>query len=443
MQRASTTGGSRHPAPRGRRGRPAARPRRARSRSVASRVRPVAGSSRGARRQPPSTTIRTPGTVSEVSAIEVASTTRRPSAGRSARSCSAGGRSPCSGSTSAPQPSSAAWVRRISAMPGRNARMSPSCSASAARTARAIASGSSRGPGMSRAAWRTSTGNMRPALSITSASSSPASRRAIGGGRHRDQPQFRPQHALQVAAQRQRQVGLQRALVHLVEDHGGDAVEPRIGLQPADQQPLGDHLDPGRRRDGGVQPGAIADRAADRLAQQRRPCARRRRGWRAGAAPASGCGRRRATARRAGPAGPASSCRRLAAPPAPHCARAASVREQRRDGVGDGQCRATCWRSGGILRHMRTNADVRGHPCRSLLSSASVAVAACMAGPVPAAAWRALRPPARAPRSRWSPTSTRSRRAGRSASACGCGWRPAGTPIGRTPAMPACRRSWT
>ena len=103
-----------------------------------------AGSSRGARRQPPSTTTRTPGTVSEVSAIEVASTTRRPSAGRNARSCSAGGRSPCSGSTSAPQPSSAAWARRISPMPGRKASTSPACAASAARTARASASGRSR-----------------------------------------------------------------------------------------------------------------------------------------------------------------------------------------------------------------------------------------------------------------------------------------------------------
>jgi hypothetical protein len=96
-------------------------------RAVVSRVRPVDGSSRGVRRQPPSTTIRTPGTVNEVSAIEVASTTRRDSARRSARSCSAGGRSPCSGSTTAPHPSRADWVRRISAMPGRKARISPWC----------------------------------------------------------------------------------------------------------------------------------------------------------------------------------------------------------------------------------------------------------------------------------------------------------------------------
>ena len=50
-------------------------------RRVASRVRPVAASKRGVRRQPPSTTMRTPGTVSEVSAMLVASTTRRPFGG--------------------------------------------------------------------------------------------------------------------------------------------------------------------------------------------------------------------------------------------------------------------------------------------------------------------------------------------------------------------------
>ena len=120
-------------------------------RRVVSRVSPVAGSRRGARRQPPSTTIRTPGTVSEVSAIEVAKTTRLVFAGVSALSCSARGSSPCNGKTSAPQPSSAVWVRRISAMPGRKARISPLCSMRAERIARAIASGRSRGRAMSRA----------------------------------------------------------------------------------------------------------------------------------------------------------------------------------------------------------------------------------------------------------------------------------------------------
>ena len=58
--------------------------------------------------------------------------------------------------------------------------------------------------------------------------------RAIRGCRHRNQPQLRAQHALEIEAQRERQVGFQGALVHLVEDHGGDAVQPWIGLQAAD-----------------------------------------------------------------------------------------------------------------------------------------------------------------------------------------------------------------
>ena len=203
--------------------------------------------------------------------------------------------------------------------------MSPSCSASAARTARAIASGSSRGPGMSRAAWRICDREHAAGAFDHLRVHQPRQPRAVGGGRHRQQPQLRPQHALQVEAQRQRQIGFQRALVHLVQDDRGDAVQRRIGLQPADQQPLGDHLDARRRRYRGVQPGAEADRAADWLADAAMPCARRRRGSPAGAVPASGCGRRRARVRRAAPAAPASSCRHPAAPPARHCGRAASV----------------------------------------------------------------------------------------------------------------------
>ncbi len=92
--------------------------------------------------------------------------------------------------------------------------------------------------------------------------------RAVGGGRHRQQPQFRPQRALQVEAEGQREIGVQRALMHLVEHHRGDPVQPRIGLQPADQQALGHHLDAGRGGDRAVQPGAVADGLADGSAEQ-------------------------------------------------------------------------------------------------------------------------------------------------------------------------------
>ena len=56
-----------------------------------------------------------------------------------------------------------------------------------------------------------------------------------------------PQHALQVEAQRQAEVGFQRAFVDFVQDHRGDAVQAGIGLQAAEQQALGDDLDRGFR----------------------------------------------------------------------------------------------------------------------------------------------------------------------------------------------------
>ncbi len=91
---------------------------------------------------------------------------------------------------------------------------------------------------MSRAAWLNSTGNI-PARTLDDLRFHQAGEpRAVRGGRHRQQPQFRPQHALQLEAKGQRQVGLQRPLVHLVQDHRRDAVQAGIGLQPADQQAL-------------------------------------------------------------------------------------------------------------------------------------------------------------------------------------------------------------
>ncbi len=90
----------------------------------------------------------------------------------------------------------------------------------------------------------------------------------IGGGRHRQDPQFRPQPALQIQHQRQRQIGFQAALMHLVENHAGHTRQARVGQQARGEQPFGDHLDFGGRRDGFLQPGAKADAAAHRFAQQ-------------------------------------------------------------------------------------------------------------------------------------------------------------------------------
>ena len=112
------------------------------------------------------------------------------------------------------------------------------------------------------------TGNMRPALSIDLGVHQAGQAGAVGGGGHRQQPQLGAQHALQVEAERQAEVGFQRALVDFVQDHRGDAVQAGIGLQAADQQALGDDLDAGFGGAGAVQAGAEADGAADRLVQQ-------------------------------------------------------------------------------------------------------------------------------------------------------------------------------
>ncbi len=139
---------------------------------------PEPGSKRARRARPPSTTTRTSGMVSEVSAIAVARTTLRPSAsGTSAARCFSKGSAPCSGCTTTPAGScgsSRAAVRAISPTPGRNTSTPPSVCRSAVITRSATAS-SKRGPWPApadhgRSSHRVSTGNARPSAVRTGAS---------------------------------------------------------------------------------------------------------------------------------------------------------------------------------------------------------------------------------------------------------------------------------
>ncbi len=138
------------------------------------RVRPLRASYRGLRARPASTTTRTPSTVRLVSAMSVASTTRRrPGAlGCNAASCSAAVRAPKRGRTSTAGPTRpvrACWARRISPAPGRNTRTSPDSSRRARRTASGTAStGRARLAGGS-GTHRTSTSCWRPSLVTTAA----------------------------------------------------------------------------------------------------------------------------------------------------------------------------------------------------------------------------------------------------------------------------------
>ncbi len=149
-----------------------ARPARCRpaacdARTVVSALRPRAWSTRGSRASPESTTTRTPGTVNDDSATDVASTTRRRSPGASTASCTAAGARPCTWSTSTPSsPPSCPATRAISPTPGRKHSTSPSRSASARRTTDATcasSAGSTRIPcggrtGRTGGAHTTSTG---------------------------------------------------------------------------------------------------------------------------------------------------------------------------------------------------------------------------------------------------------------------------------------------
>ena len=82
----------------------------------------------------------------------------------------------------------------------------------------------------------------------------------VEGGRHGQHAEVGPQRRPHVEGQRQRQVAVEVALVHLVEDHQPDAGQGRVVLQAAGEQALGDDLDAGRGRHDLLVAGAVPGR---------------------------------------------------------------------------------------------------------------------------------------------------------------------------------------
>ena len=222
-------------------------------------------SKRGALASPLSTTMLTPSTVSDVSAMSVASTTRRRPGGdgASARSCSSGPSAPARRCTSTSTPASCSAVREISAMPGRKASTSPGSSRSAVNTADTTA-GSIRSSRV-RGRQRMSTGYVCPALSTIGAGVAEQASEAgrVGGGRHGEDAQVRAQRRRRIERQGEAEVGGEVALVDLVEDDEPDAWQLGILLQAAREDTLGDHFDAGERADAALVPGLVADESAD------------------------------------------------------------------------------------------------------------------------------------------------------------------------------------
>ena len=171
---------------------------------------------------------------------------------------------------------SASATRSISPAPGRNTSTSPPSSARRADRTAATTAGSSRSRGPpGRPPQLDGMGRLSLVTTGAGPASEPSPSRAatavaVERGRHHEDAEVGPQVRPGVEGQRQAQVGLEAALVELVEDHQPHAVEAGVALQPPGEDALGHHLDPGVAADGPVVAGAVADRAADLLAEQRR-----------------------------------------------------------------------------------------------------------------------------------------------------------------------------
>ena len=92
--------------------------------------------------------------------------------------------------------------------------------------------------------------------------------------RHHQQAQVFTQSGGNVQAKCQRQITDKTAFMKFIEDQQADAAQFRVILQTAQQQTLGQDLDPGGFRDLSLEAHLVADRAADLFAEQLRhaPC---------------------------------------------------------------------------------------------------------------------------------------------------------------------------
>jgi hypothetical protein len=104
----------------------------------------------------------------------------------------------------------------------------------------------------------------------------PGEAAAVERRRHRDQPQVGPQRTLRIERQGKTEIAVEATLMHFVEQHGGDASQLGIGLYAIDEDALGDHRHPRRRRTLAVHPRGIAEGLADAFPRQRRHSLRRR-----------------------------------------------------------------------------------------------------------------------------------------------------------------------
>ena len=88
----------------------------------------------------------------------------------------------------------------------------------------------------------------------------------VDSGRHDDETQVVAQQSLALPAECKSLVGVQAALMKLVEDDHRDVLQCCIVEQHPCKHTLGDHLNPRRCRHTALEAHPVADRLADRLA---------------------------------------------------------------------------------------------------------------------------------------------------------------------------------
>ncbi len=98
----------------------------------------------------------------------------------------------------------------------------------------------------------------------------PGNARRIDGRRHDEELEILAQALLHVAGKRETEIGIERAFMKLVEQHGGDAVEHRIVEDEPGENSLGDDFDAGFTRHFGAEAHPQAYGVADALAECRR-----------------------------------------------------------------------------------------------------------------------------------------------------------------------------
>ena len=231
---------------------------------------PDHGEKPATRARPLSITAVTPSMVTELSATLVERITLRRSAGATARSCSSGVRSPCSGRSSR----SALAAMPLQAPGGlpdlRGAGQEHQHVAVEAFAEQAL---QRRRPLAPRAVGRgRRVGDVEVVEAALGSQDGAAAeergdRRGFQGGRHDHQAQVGAGGPLQASQQRQGEVAFEVALVELVEDDHVDAAQVRVRQQPPRQHAFGEEAQPRARAGDLLEAHLVADGLAHPLAQ--------------------------------------------------------------------------------------------------------------------------------------------------------------------------------